>query len=194
MRLAHALREECIVPGAQFHNRAVALWEIASLAKKCPVLKDVDQGEILSKFQEHHIPDSVNLPTGVTILHCHLESVDDFLVGLVTVPSAVEFEVAGARESGLIIFIIAPEARTREYNELLWSISQALHIPGVVEEILAETTSEGLHYSFLFNVEDTSSAKFWLVTCLGAAALICILYRTGLLRLFRSLTDAWFSK
>ena len=73
------------MPGAPLNDRAMALREIASLAKKCPILKDVKQEEILAGFQEHHIPDSVYLPTGVTILHCHLESVDEFVVGLVTV-------------------------------------------------------------------------------------------------------------
>lgn len=39
MRLADVLREECIVPGAQFRDRAMALREIVALAKKCPILK-----------------------------------------------------------------------------------------------------------------------------------------------------------
>ena len=189
MRLADVLREECIVPGAQFRDRAMALREIAALAKKCPILKDVDQEEILAGFQEYHVPNSVNLPTGVTILHCHLESVDDFVVGLVTVPSAVEFEAARGQESGLIIFIIAPGAKIEKYDELFSSISQAINVPGVVEEILAESTTEGLHYSFLFNVEGGANVKLWVVTCLGAAVLICILYRIGFFRLVRSFSN-----
>ena len=76
-------------------------------------------------------------------------SVTDFVVGIVTVPSGVDFEALDEEKVNLIIFIIAPEAESNKHLKLLSAISQTLLIPGAVGEIVAQSTEEGVGESFL---------------------------------------------
>jgi len=149
MKLIDVLREECIVTGAQFHDKAEALRQIVQVAKKSPILKDVSDEEILAGLQERESLGSTGFGNGIAIPHCRLKSVTDFVVGIITVPSGIDFEALDGGKVNLIIFIIAPEAKSNEHLKLLSAISQTLLIPGAVKEILTESTSEALCESFL---------------------------------------------
>lgn len=71
------------------------------------------------------------------------------MVGIITVPSGVDFEALDKEKVKFVIFIIAPEAKSNEHLKLLSSISQTLLIPGAVKELLAENTAEAVCESFL---------------------------------------------
>lgn len=77
-----------------------------------------------------------------------MKSVNDFEIGLITVPSGVDFDSPNWKTINLIIFIIGPEGKSKEYNKVFSAISHTLNTPGVVEELLGESTSEALRESF----------------------------------------------
>lgn len=149
MKLIDVLRKECVVAGARFRDKAEALCEIVQIAKENPILKDVSEDEILSALQERESLGSTGFGKGIAIPHCRLKSVTDFVVGIITVPDGVDFEALDEEKVRLIIFIIAPEIESNKHLKLLSAISQTLLIPDVVNEIMAETTSEAVYESFL---------------------------------------------
>lgn len=149
MKLIDVLRKECIVARAQFANKAKALREIVQVAKKSPILNNVSEEEIFAGLEERESLGSTGFGKGIAIPHCRLKSVTDFVVGLITIPSGVDFEALDAEKVNLIIFIIAPEAQSNKHLKLLSAISQTLLIPGAVDEILAESTPETVCESFL---------------------------------------------
>ena len=149
MKLIDVLRKECVVAGAEFKDKADALKQIVQTAKKNPILKDVSDEEIIAGLQERESLGSTGFGKGIAIPHCRLKSVTDFVVGIITVPSGIDFEALDNEKVGLFIFIIAPEAKSNEHLKLLSAISQTLLIPGAVKEILAESTSEAVCESFL---------------------------------------------
>jgi len=149
MKLIDVLRKECVVAVAQFGDKDEALREIAQLAKQCAILKAVDEEDILAGLRERESLGSTGFGQGIAIPHCRLKSVTDFLVGIITIPSGVEFEALDSEPVRLIIFIIAPEAASNRHVKLLSAISQTLSVPGAVEEIMAETTAEAVYESFL---------------------------------------------
>jgi len=149
MKLIDVLRKECVVAGAQLSDKAEALDEIVQVAKKSPILKDVSEQEILVGLEEREKLGSTGFGKGIAIPHCRLKSVTDFVLGLITIPSGVDFEALDAEKVNLIIFIIAPEAEPNRHLKLLSAISQTLLIPGALEEILAESTPEAVCESFL---------------------------------------------
>lgn len=116
------------------------------------------------------------------ILNCDLKSATDFVAGLITVPSGVDFDGRDWRTVNLIIFIIGPEGSSNKYDRLFSAISRALHTPGVVEEMLGESTSEALRESFLFNVHNK---KHWAVFCFMVIALFYTFYKIGFFRFVR---------
>lgn len=149
MKLIGVLEKECVVAKAQFNDKAEVLCEIAQIAKKSSATKDVSAGEILEGLQERESLGSTGFGKGIAIPHCRLESVTDFVVGIITVPSGVDFEALDEEKVNLFVFIIAPQAESSKHLKLLSAISQTLLIPGAVKEILAENSSEAVYESFL---------------------------------------------
>lgn len=149
MKLIDVLRKECVVASAQFSDKADALKQIVQTAKKTTILKDVPEDDILAGLKERESLGSTGFGKGIAIPHCRLASVTDFVVGIITVPSGVDFEALDQEKVKLIIFIIAPDAKSNEHLKLLSAISQTLLIPGSVKEILAEKTSEAVYESFM---------------------------------------------
>jgi len=165
MKLIDVLRKECVVAGARLGNKAEALDEIVQVAKKSPILKDVSEQEILAGLEEREKLGSTGFGKGIAIPHCRLKSVTDFVVGLITIPSGVDFEALDAEKVNLIIFIIAPEAEPNKHLKLLSAISQTLLIPGALEEILAERTPEAVCESFLRHTHAEIDTKRQTTRC-----------------------------
>ncbi len=149
MRLADVLRKECIVSNAQFGNKAEAIRQVARLAKQCSVLENVSEQEILEELQAREAVGSTGVGKGVAIPHCRLKSVTEFVVGLITVPSGVDFDAIDAGKVKLIVFIVAPEVESNKHVRLLSVISQILLAPKVPERILSEQTSDGVYETCL---------------------------------------------
>ncbi|HUU20286.1 MAG TPA: PTS sugar transporter subunit IIA [Sedimentisphaerales bacterium] len=149
MKIADVLREECVVVNAKFVKKAEVLREVARTAKKSAVLSNVSEQEILKGLEARESLGSTGVGKGIAIPHCRLESVSDFVVGLITVPSGVDFKALDKQKVNIIIFIIAPKADPNKHLRLLSTLSQMLLMPGVIEEILQQDTPEGVRESFL---------------------------------------------
>lgn len=149
MKLADVLRKESVVADAQFHDKGDALRGVVKIAKKCPVLSSIDDQELLASLERREKLGSTGFGKGIAIPHCRLDSVSEFVVGLITVAGGVDFGSIDGQPVRLIVFIIAPEAEPNKHIELLSAISQTLLMPGAVDEILAQGTAGALYESFL---------------------------------------------
>lgn len=149
MKLIDVLREECVAAGEQFQDKAEVMQMIVGLAKKSPILKDIPQESILAELQQRESLSTTGIGDGIAIPHCRLDSVSDFVAGIITVPDGVDFKSLDGKKVNLIFFIIGPEADPSQHLKLLSSISQTIVIPGVVDELLNANTPEILHESFL---------------------------------------------
>ncbi len=149
MKLTDVLHKECIVNNAKFNTKAEAIKEVARLAKKSPILENVDEQEILQGLQARESLGSTGVGKGIAIPHCRLKSVRDFVAGIITIPSGVDFDALDGQKVRLIIFIVAPEIESNNHVRLLSGISQALLAPKALEKILAEQTPEGVYKNFL---------------------------------------------
>ena len=123
--------------------------EIARLAKKSSILKDIDENDVFLGLQKRESLGSTGFGNSIAIPHCRIKSVTDFVVGLITVPEGVPFDALDAEPVNLMVFIIAPDAEPNKHLKILSVISQTLLIPGVTKEILSETTAEAVYESFL---------------------------------------------
>jgi hypothetical protein len=70
-------------------------------------------------------------------------------VGLLTVPSGVDFDSLDGQKVRLVVFIVAPEVESNQHVRLLSLISQTLLAPGALKRILAEQTPDGVRASFV---------------------------------------------
>jgi len=149
MKLQNLLQEKCIVVHTTATDKPAVLKEIAHSAKNSPLLKALDESEILRGLEAREELGSTGFGEGIAIPHCRLEGVDDFVVGIITSPNGVDFDSLDGKKTYLFIFVIAPQKESSEHIRVLSAISQTLRIPGAVDEIIAESSATGVRESFL---------------------------------------------
>ncbi len=154
MKLLKYLSSECIATGVTLADKASLLQEVATLAKKCSACENVSADEILRGLEGRESLGSTGFGGGIAIPHCRLDSVDEFVVGLITVPGGVEFGSLDAKPVKLVAFVVGPESDSTEHIYLLSSISRAFEVPGAVEEMIGAPTPDALRESFLRHVHD----------------------------------------
>ena len=154
MSLITALSTECIAPGATLPDKPSALRYIAKLAKTNSILDRISEEEIILGLKRRESLGSTGFGGGVAIPHCRFDNVSDFVVGIISVPDGVDFDAIDDEKVRLMVFIIGPESESKDHIQLLSGISQTLSIPGMIDELLAATTSESLQESFLRHVRD----------------------------------------
>ena len=153
MRLSTILRQESFAIGVTLQDKTAALREVARLAKKSPVLQDMDEQAIFKALQKREKLISTGLGKGIALPHCKLDGAEDFVVGVITVPEGVDFDAMDGKPVSLIVFIIAPTEKSDEHIRLLSLISQTLHQSGTVEKIVEEQVPEKIREAFLSHEE-----------------------------------------
>ena len=149
MKLAELLRKECIRVGSTVDDKAMALCEIATLAKNSTILKSVSEEAILEAFQERETLGTTAYGHGIAIPHCRIKGIKDFVVGLLTVPGGVEFESEDNQKVHLLVFIISPKNSDNAHIRLLSAISQVLQDASVVQNMILAPDSKALQGLFL---------------------------------------------
>ena len=123
MKLAEVLRTECVHVGSAANDKALALCEIAALAKRSLLCRNVTEEAILDALQDRETLGATALGHGVAIPHCRLKGLHDFVVGLMTIPDGVDFEAGDGVAVRLLIFIIAPYEQSNAHIRLLSALS-----------------------------------------------------------------------
>jgi len=149
MKLAELLRTECVHVGSAANDKALALCEIAALAKKSLLCRNVTEEAILDALQDRETLGATALGHGVAIPHCRLKGLHDFVVGLMTIPDGVDFEAGDGVPVRLLIFIIAPYEQSNVHIRLLSALSQAVQSPDTVEQMVAARSEKQLIKLFL---------------------------------------------
>ncbi len=159
MKLFDLLCPECIAACLDLANKEAALQKIVQLAKKSAILKDVEEEQILQGLKQREELGSTGFGNGIAIPHCRLEEVPDFVVGIVTIPSGVDFDAMDGKKVHIIVFIVAPARETNDHLRLLSAVSHVLNVPSAVKEILSAGTPHILQETFLRHARDDVNAK-----------------------------------
>ncbi len=149
MKLSDLLRSECIEVNSTADDKALALCEIAQLAKQSNVLRNVSEEAVLEAFQDRETLGSTAFGNGVAIPHCRVRDVKDFVVGLMTIPQGAEFEAEDRKKVQLIVFIVAPRQQSDMHIRLLSVISRALQDKTAVQKMITADSSAELRSIFL---------------------------------------------
>lgn len=149
MKLANLLRDECIKIGSRVDDKAMALCEIAALAKESPLLKKISEEDVLEALQERETTGTTAFGHGIAIPHCRMKGVRDFVVGLLTVPDGVEFDSEDGKKVQLLVFIIAPIKENSTHLRLLSAVSQGLQDAVAVEKMIFAENPDILKQVFL---------------------------------------------
>ena len=149
MKLSELLRLECVRVGSSADDKALALCEIAALAKKSPICRNVSEEDILEALQDRETLGATAFGHGIAIPHCRMKGVHDFVVGLMTIPDGMDFEAEDGAKVRLLVFIIAPREESNAHIRLLSALSQTLQDADAVAKMIAARTQNKLAEAFM---------------------------------------------
>jgi len=154
MNLIQIFRKECVVAGAKAMDKKDALRQMAALARQATALHSVSEETLYAAFLEREELGSTGFGDGIAIPHCRLSGINEFMIGIMSLPEGVDFLALDGIPVKLLVFIVAPDTRSDEHIRILSAISQVLSIPGAVDEMVREPTALGLQESFLRHIFD----------------------------------------
>lgn len=149
MNLVEVVRPECIVARTDIRDKNAALLTAVDAAKRCSVLKDIPDKELLDALKEREEIGTTAFGKGIAIPHCRLAEVSEFVVGIVTSEEGFDFAALDDQAVQIMVFIVGPKDGSNDHIRILSAVSQALLSSDAKKEIVAARTPEAVRESFL---------------------------------------------
>lgn len=149
MKLIDSVKPGCVIAQAEVEDKDALLQLIAATAAKSESLSGTSRDEILKALRAREDLDSTGYGDGIAIPHCRLPGVDEFLIGIITLASPVDFEAIDDQAVNFIAFIIAPDTESKQHIRILSQISRVLQISKAIKEMRGIESAENLRESFL---------------------------------------------
>lgn len=158
MNILDVVRRECVESGRTLADKAAALRDIATLAAGSSVLDGVSVEEIEKGLMDREDVGTTGFGKGIAIPHCRLDSVPEFVVGVVSVPEGVDFDAADGEKVRLLIFIVGPALESSDHIRILSTVSRVLSSGEAVNEMIGAGTGEALYESLVRHLRDEPRA------------------------------------
>lgn len=158
MNILQLLNEDYFQIGTNAQTKNEILKDVAKLAKKSPILKNITEDKIFELLSERESISSTGFENGLAIPHCKIDGLSDFVLGVIIVPEGIDFKAYDKNKSDIIFFIVAPEKERNRHIRILSTISRLLSVPSYKKEILAQQTSSGLYESLMRCIPDELSS------------------------------------
>ncbi|MBN2279984.1 MAG: PTS sugar transporter subunit IIA [Candidatus Marinimicrobia bacterium] len=149
MNIRNYIKPECIEINAVFEDKDDAIRQIASIAKRSETLAKIPEKKIYDKMMDREKLSTTGFGRAIAIPHCAIEGIDDFVIGIVTLPQGVEFASFDKKPVKLIVFIVLPADKRTEHVRVLSRISNSLKEDNNIQELIASKSSEVLLENFL---------------------------------------------
>ena len=119
MALIDALKPECIRIGSRADSKDAVLREIAELAAENQALATAGPDTLYHLLREREDLGTTGFGGGIAIPHAALDSLTEFVIGVLVVPDGVPFEALDADPPTVLVFIFGPSNRRNEHVRLL---------------------------------------------------------------------------
>ena len=149
MKLAEYLSKECIQVGLKVTDKIDALKKIAKLAKKNPLVKNIDEQMIFQGFLDREKLGSTGFGKSIAIPHFTSDKISEFLVGILILSSGIDFNAMDGEMTRLFVFIIAPHTKQNEHLGILSNIARYLKSPDNVKSLISAGSAEQLYQTIL---------------------------------------------
>jgi len=160
MNLANFLHEDSVQMGLKsLGKKSEIIKEIATVAKKNPLLADISVEEIAAKLTEREDLGSTGFENGVAIPHCTLDNLTDFVIGIIIDPKGVDYDSVDGKKTQIFTFIIAPESKRNDHIRALSIISRVLHSRNNIKELLSSKDPSVIVESFLRHTDTDMEVK-----------------------------------
>ncbi len=154
MDILGIVRRQCVGALRSPSDKAEALAEIAALAGASGLLGTAAQEDVRRGLEAREAVGTTGFGKGIAIPHCRLDTVREFIVGIMTAPNGVEFDSLDGGPVKLFVFIVGPASESTEHIKVLSAISRVLSSPEAVKEMIAAANDEALYESFVRHLRD----------------------------------------
>jgi nitrogen PTS system EIIA component len=154
MDILGIVRRKCVSAGRSPTDKSSALQMVASLAAASGLLGGAGEKDVREALEHREAVGTTGFGKGIAIPHCRLESIEEFLVGIASVPAGVEFDSLDGEPVRLIVFIVGPASDSTEHIQILSAISRVLSNRDAVKEMVAAPSDESLYESFVRHLSD----------------------------------------
>jgi PTS system nitrogen regulatory IIA component len=156
MNISEILNRDTIEVNLNLKNKKQVIAEIAVLACRHPVLKNISSGEVERLLLEREELASTGLGSGVAVPHCRIKGIESFAVGIATTVKGVDFNAIDNERVNIFPFVIGPEDNPKEHLKVLSGMARLLRNPETRKRIRDTATSEEL-YNFLESLLEENS-------------------------------------
>lgn len=144
MDLAENLAIEQIQVGTSAKDKFDVLREIASLAKKSPVLEEYSEEVIFEALDSRERIGSTGFGDRVAMPHCAFDEIDRFVVGALIAPQGIDFGALDGEKTHIFFFIIGPQPQRNKHVQILSSVSRVLESRSFVDQLIAAGNAEAV--------------------------------------------------
>lgn len=117
---------------------------IAQTAAASPVVGRTKPKDILRLLQEREKLTSTAIGHGVAIPHCFLDGIEEFVLGVITTASGIDYGAADSEAVRIFFFIVGPSDQRNQHIKLLSEISRVVRVSENRERILSAQQPEEL--------------------------------------------------
>src|SRR6056297_428359 len=130
------LHLDFILTDVQGTSKKEILQILAEHAGKSRVLKDFKSADLAKKLEQREAMGSTGFGDGVAIPHCAIDGLEDFVLGMMIIPSGIEFNSIDGQPVKLLFLIIGPSEKRNRHIKILSAISKMVKTPGVTEGLM----------------------------------------------------------
>ncbi|RKZ34621.1 hypothetical protein DRQ33_01800 [bacterium] len=129
------------------------LRELVKIAKKSPLLKDIDVEEIYDKLKIREEQGSTGIGEGIAIPHTAVPGLTDFIIVLAVSGKGINFEAIDRRKVHLFALILGPENQPKLHIQLLAQLSHIFKDKQTRDKLIHSRTSLALYENFMMQCE-----------------------------------------
>ena len=138
MKLEQALKDSCIILNASFVDKEAVLDEIANRVCAFLHIDGSCNATVREALAERETIGSTGIGKGIAIAHCHINTIEEFIVGAITIPAGVDFQSLDGKPVKLVFFVVGPDEQKSEHVHLIALIAQVCRKEGEIERLLEQ--------------------------------------------------------
>ena len=142
MKLEQALKDPCIIINGSFENKEAVLDEVANRVCAFLHIEGACMTSVREALAEREAMGSTGIGKGIAIAHCHIDAIEEFIVGAITIPQGVDFQSLDGKPVKLVFFVVGPDAKKSEHVHLIALIAQVCRKEGQIEQLLQQRDIE----------------------------------------------------
>jgi len=149
MKIKDILKMKLCQVGVSYKKKDDILLEITDLLQKSESAAKINRNKIFTALKDREQLGSTALGNGIAIPHAKIDTMDNFVLAILTSPKGVNFQAVDKKSVHVFFALIGPTDKPNQHLKLLSSISQILRDKNSVADIINSKDSDILYETII---------------------------------------------